>query len=74
MGDNEQLGMFGVTDQRDTQVVSAHTRILADGTEVEVAEHVRWNRPPGSAPVGRRRRTVPSAPEGQLPLLLKRAD
>ena len=25
-------------------VVAAHTRILEDGTEVTVAEHVRWNR------------------------------
>ena len=39
-----QLGLFaGCAEVADTHVVSAHTRQLADGTEVFVGEHLRWN-------------------------------
>ncbi len=40
-----QLGLFGKATVADHHVVSAHTRVLADGTEVFVGEHLRWNRP-----------------------------
>ena len=40
-----QLGLFGdCTEAAEMHVVSAHTRLLHDGTEVFVAEHTRWNR------------------------------
>ena len=45
--------MFGVPAKlADTHVVAAHTRVLANGDEVFVGEHVRWNR-------GRTRRALP---------------
>ncbi|MCA9570246.1 MAG: hypothetical protein KC656_20525 [Myxococcales bacterium] len=41
-----QLGLFGQPGVvLDHHVVSAHMRVLQDGTEVFVAEHLRWNRP-----------------------------
>lgn len=40
-----QMGMFGVPSTlAGSHVVAAHTRTLASGEEVFVAEHVRWNR------------------------------
>lgn len=57
----------GQTPGRLTHVVAAHHRVLADGTEVFVGEHLRWNR-------GRRRLPAKPAPrevevaEGQIPL------
>jgi hypothetical protein len=40
-----QLGFFGSDDVAlDMHVVGAHVRYLADGTEVFVGEHLRWNR------------------------------
>lgn len=40
-----QLAMFGApAEVVGLHVVSAHTRLLADGNEVFVGEHVRWNR------------------------------
>lgn len=40
-----QLGLFGgCAEIADMHVVSAHTRNLADGSEVFVGEHFRWNR------------------------------
>ena len=46
MGDDVtvQLGMFGVGNRiAGTHVVQAHTRVLANGNEVFVGEHLRWN-------------------------------
>lgn len=40
-----QLGLFGgCTEIADMHTVAAHTRTLADGSEVFVGEHLRWNR------------------------------
>jgi len=40
-----QLGMFGVSNRiAGAHVVHAHTRVKADGDEVFVGEHLRWNR------------------------------
>lgn len=48
-----QLGLFGAPNQLDGyHLVAAHTRTRADGTEVFVGEHVRWN--PLRLKVGRR--------------------
>ncbi len=49
-----QLGMFGAVRSMDAHLVAAHERMLADGTEVFVAEHLRWNRG-RSEPRGRAR-------------------
>ncbi|MEZ4320503.1 MAG: hypothetical protein R3F61_23685 [Myxococcota bacterium] len=63
-----QLGLFGGTSTIDgMHVVAAHTRVRADGTEVFVAEHLRWNR-------GRQARPMPMFPKApprsdQQPLL-----
>ncbi|MEO0603668.1 MAG: hypothetical protein AAF211_19680 [Myxococcota bacterium] len=40
---SSQLGIFGATSHRDAHVVSAHTRVRANGTVVHVGEHMRWN-------------------------------
>lgn len=41
-----QLGLFAGCDETPgVHTVAAHTRILHDGTEVFVAEHLRRNRP-----------------------------
>ena len=40
----------GPSELEDFHVVTAHTRQLADGTEVFVGEHLRWNRGTGRAP------------------------
>ena len=56
-----QMGLFGVTnDILGLHVVQAHTRLLEDGSEVFVAEHVRWNR--GKKNRARARRSRASAP------------
>lgn len=40
-----QLGLFGGQNEiAGTHIVAAHTRVLADGSEVFVGEHVRWDR------------------------------
>ncbi len=40
-----QLGLFGGENELvGLHVVSAHTRVRADGSEVFVGEHLRWNR------------------------------
>jgi hypothetical protein len=40
-----QMGLFGGFNQlAGLHVVDAHTRVLADGTQVYVSEHLRWNR------------------------------
>lgn len=63
-----QGDLFGkMHPDRPFHVVAAHVRVQVDGTEVFVAEHLRWSR-------GRRRRPPPPAPrevevgEGQFPL------
>jgi hypothetical protein len=49
-----QLGLFGgCAEVAGMHLVSAHTRVLADGTEVQVTEHLRWDR-------GRQARRPPS--------------
>lgn len=59
-----QVGLFGGEGELvGMHVVAAHTRVLEDGSEVFVGEHLRWNR--GRLP---RKLTAPrpSAPaEGQ---------
>ena len=46
-----QAGLFGDThDILGLHVVAAHTRVLSDGSEVNVAEHVRWSRGQNTAP------------------------
>jgi hypothetical protein len=40
-----QMGLFGGDSEiAGFHVVTAHTRVLADGSEVFVGEHLRWNR------------------------------
>lgn len=40
-----QLGIFGGTNEiAAMHTVAAHTRVLHDGSEVFVGEHLRWNR------------------------------
>ncbi len=40
-----QCGLFGgVNEVAGLHRVAAHTRVLEDGSEVHVPEHVRWNR------------------------------
>ncbi len=40
-----QLGMFGVSNRiAGAHVVAAHTRVKANGDEIFVGEHMRWNR------------------------------
>lgn len=40
-----QFGLFGGANEIvGVHTVSAHTRVLEDGSEVVVPEHVRWNR------------------------------
>ena len=55
-----QLGLFGgFTEIANMHTVAAHTRVRADGSEVFVGEHLRWNqgrqaampRPPRREPV-----------------------
>lgn len=56
-----QLGLFGgCAEVAEMHVVSAHSRTLADGSEVFVSEHLRWSR--GALP-GRR---VVRRPEPRL--------
>lgn len=39
-----QTGLFGVVPALEVHLVAAHSRLLADGTSVSVAEHLRWSR------------------------------
>lgn len=56
-----QLGLFsGCAAFAGMHLVSAHSRQLADGTSVFVAEHLRWN--------GGRAPREPSAPRPAEPL------
>lgn len=62
-----QLGLFGERDKPlPMHVVSAHTRLLADGSEVFVGEHLRWNR--GRQETHRVGRAAPVSTRGQLGL------
>ncbi|MEQ1502914.1 MAG: hypothetical protein ABMB14_11825 [Myxococcota bacterium] len=61
-----QLSMFGGENVLvGLHVVSAHTRLRSDGTEVFVGEHLRWNR--GQAGRGARR-DAPARDDAQVPL------
>jgi hypothetical protein len=64
----QQPTLFGVPDDDEPMhTVAAHTRVLHDGTEVFVAEHVRWNR--GRQAYRPRRKKAPLPPtEDQLDL------
>ena len=66
-----QLGLFGAPSTFvGYHVVAAHTRVLGDGTEVFVGEHLRWNR--GRTTVsGGATATEEPAPE-QIPLFAPR--
>lgn len=66
-----QLGMFGVPSTlAGSHVVAAHTRTLANGEEVFVAEHVRWNRVRAEAvPGGRGPRGVADGDDDEQPSL-----
>lgn len=56
-----QIGLFGgTTVLEDWHVVSAHTRVLPDGTETFVSEHLRWNRGRQASPTPSVR--LPEAP------------
>lgn len=68
-----QLGMFGQpATVVDHHLVSAHFRTLSDGSEVFVAEHLRWNRPRRVRPP-RAPRPAPCAPNAQGDLFANRA-
>lgn len=56
-----QMGLFEADNQiLGLHTVAAHTRVLEDGTEVFVGEHVRWNRPrKPRAPRASRRKSAP---------------
>lgn len=59
-----QLGLFGPAQIVDVHVVSAHTRLRADGSEVFVSEHLRWSRGRRALPFvsGAPLRPAPDAP------------
>jgi hypothetical protein len=60
-----QLGLFGGgSTLPEFHVVSAHTRTLADGSEVFVGEHLRWNRG-AAAPRGDRGLRAGAPPDGE---------
>lgn len=62
-----QLSLFGGEALLvGLHVVSAHTRVQQDGTEVFVGEHLRWN--PARASRGPRRAAVAGAAERQVAL------
>ena len=66
-----QLGMFaGYEPVPEMHVVAAHTRLLSDGSEVFVSEHLRWNRGKTGPRVRQVERATPSDEplEGQLGL------
>ena len=67
-----QLGLFhDAPEPDDTHVVSAHSRILANGTEVHVGEHLRWNRGKQGPRMRTRTRRAPSpVPQEQLGLFV----
>ena len=62
-----QMALFGGENVLvGLHTVSAHTRVRADGSEVFVGEHLRWNR--GThAPHGRRA-PAPPPDDAQVPL------
>lgn len=62
-----QETMFGVQRSLDMHVVAAHTRVLQDGTETFVGEHLRWNRRGTEGPTKPRPRKQVRDP-GQLGL------
>ena len=65
---HRQLGIFGQDEPPpEMHVVAAHTRLRADGTEVYVAEHLRWNRGK-TGPRSAARRADIAVPRGQLGL------
>jgi hypothetical protein len=66
-----QLGMFGVGPQLvHAHVVAAHTRQLADGESVFVAEHLRWNRGgKRHRATAERRRESPAGSDSDQPTL-----
>lgn len=62
-----QLGLFaGCAEVAGMHVVSAHTRLLADGTSVFVGEHLRWNagrHPVPASPSGSSHRVATALPD-----------
>lgn len=83
-----QFGLFGGSNEVvGLHTVAAHTRVLEDGSEVHVPEHVRWNRgrKPENTGSRARARKAPKTPKlqgaganlallGQLTLLGAPAD
>ncbi len=64
-----QMGLFGGFNAvADMHTVAAHTRIQADGSEVFVGEHIRWNRGRTTRHPSAPRPRNESVPEGQLSL------
>ena len=70
--DTPQTTLFEWAAPRETHLVAAHTRILADGTSTFVAEHLRWNRGRSSAPRFAAPRIAPLVDPGQLGLFFDR--
>lgn len=65
-----QMGLFGGDNALvGLHLVSAHTRLLADGSEVFVGEHLRWNR--GRTGVRRGPRPVGAPDDAQIPLFAR---
>ncbi len=64
-----QLGLFsGCAEVVGMHTVAAHTRVLSDGTEVFVGEHLRWNPGRRTARTRPRRRGGGDPAPTQLPL------
>jgi len=64
-----QLGIFGGSNEiAAMHTVAAHTRVLADGNEVFVGEHLRWNRGQ-QAPRPRAPRAAAAPPDADHPSL-----
>jgi hypothetical protein len=69
-----QLGLFGVDNTLAAfHVVSAHTRVQADGSEVFVGEHLRWNRGRTGERAGLPRSPAPEADDPAQPSLFPRS-
>lgn len=69
---DSQSPLFTLTEApppRDAHVVSAHTRVLHDGSETFVGEHWRWNR--GETTRTRAKRRPPPPDPSQLGLFFK---
>lgn len=67
-----QLGIFGGSNAiAAMHTVAAHTRVLPDGSEVFVGEHLRWNR--GRQAPRPRAPRVPTAPTEDHPSLFHAA-